>query len=106
MKSPNLKLSVGSEVDLWNKVMKEVKLKRFAGPYKEEEIPFEYFIQSPVGLVAKDGGKDTGLIFHLSYPRNKGTSVNANIPVERCTVRYPDFSEAVRLCTKEESHVW
>ena len=33
-KSPNLKLSVGTEVDLWNKVMKEVKLKRYAGPYK------------------------------------------------------------------------
>ena len=47
--------------------MKEVKLKRFAGPF--ESSPFEDFIQSPVGLVPKDNGKDTRLIFHLSYPR-------------------------------------
>ena len=27
-------------------------------------------------------------------------SVNANIPKELCSVRYPDFSDAVRLCSK------
>ena len=31
--SPNLKLRVGSEVELWNKVMKEVKALRYAGPF-------------------------------------------------------------------------
>ena len=45
--APNLKLFVGSQVDLWNKVMKEVKLKRFAGPFKE--IPFKNYIQSRLG---------------------------------------------------------
>ena len=70
IKSPNLKFrEVGSETELWNKVMKEVKEKRYAGPF--EEIPFEHFIQSPIGLVPKDGGKDTRLIFHLSYPRGR-----------------------------------
>ena len=53
--SPNLKLFVGSKTELWNKVMKEVKLKRYAGPF--EMVPFENFIQSPIGLVPKDGGK-------------------------------------------------
>ena len=42
---------VGNEVILWNKIMKEVKLKRVAGPF--ENIPFTNFIQSPVGLVPK-----------------------------------------------------
>ena len=80
--------------------MKEVKAKRYAGPYKFEEIPFENFIQSPIGLVPKDGGKDTRLIFHLSYPRS-GSSVNSETPKELCSVKYPDFAEAIRLCVKE-----
>ena len=67
--APNLKLVVGNKVELWNKVMKEVELKRFAGPFPDP--PFEHFMQSPIGLVPKDGGKKTRLIFHLSYPRLK-----------------------------------
>ena len=101
--APNLKLTVGSELDLWNKVMKEVKLGRFAGPY--DKIPFDNYIQSPIGLVPKDGNKDTRLIFHLSYPRQtkdgQKRSVNANIPAERCSVNYPDFSVAVKRCLEE-----
>ena len=76
--------------------MKEVQAKRYAGPY--EEVPFEHFIQSPIGLVPKDQGKKTHLIFHLSYPRYNGTSVNAGIPKGKCTVKYPDFGEAVKMC--------
>ena len=98
--SPNLKFNVGNEVILWNKVMKEVKLGRYAGPYKK--IPFESYIQSPIGLVPKDNGKDTRLIFHLSYPRNtkngEKVSVNANTDPELCSVKYPDFMEAVKIC--------
>ena len=44
---------------------------------------------------------DYRLIFHLSYPRGKGTSVNANTPEEYCSVRYPDFSKAIEICLKE-----
>ena len=47
MTAPNLKLTVGNETILWNKVMKEVKAKRYAGPFTED------FIQSPIGLVPK-----------------------------------------------------
>ena len=97
-RAPNLKLRVGSETILWNKVMKEVKLGRFAGPFKE--IPFKYYIQSPIGLVPKDGGKATRLIFHLSYPKN-GESVNSETPEEFCTVTYADFADAVRQCMDE-----
>ena len=95
--APNLKLTVGSKIELWNKIMKEVKDKRYAGPFKE--IPFRHYIQSPVGLVPKDKGKKTRLIFHLSYPKD-GDSVNSGIPEDLCKVTYPDFMEAINLCVK------
>ena len=94
--SPNLKFrQVGNDI-LWNKVMKEVKAERYAGPF--EKIPFDNYIQSPIGLVPKDGGNDTRLIFHLSYPRGKSsTSVNANTPDHLCKVTYPDFIEVIQI---------
>ena len=98
--SPNLKFrEVGDKITLSNKVMKEVKAKRYARPF--EKIPFDNYIQSPIGLVPKDGGKDTRLIFHLSYPRGRGTSVNANTPEHLCKVKYPDFNKAVQICIRE-----
>ena len=94
-KAPNLPIRVGSKLELWNKIMTEVKAKRYAGPFRK--IPFKYFIQSPVGLVLKDKGKKTRLIFHLSYPKD-GDSVNSGIPEEFYSVQYPDFLEAVKFC--------
>ena len=94
--SPNLQLRVGSPIELWNKVMTEVQLGRYAGPF--ESPPYEHFIQSPNGLVPKDKGTKTRLIFHLSYPRTGSTSVNSEIPHELCTVTYPSLDEAIKLC--------
>ena len=37
--------------------MKEVKEGRYAGPFKDN--PYKYYIQSPIGLVPKDNGKNT-----------------------------------------------
>ena len=109
MTSPNLKLRIGDEIDLWNKIKKEVKLSRFAGSYKDP--PFIYFIQSPLGLVPKDKGNDMRLIFHLSYPRcsnrkktkagKNAKSVNGNIPDELSKTTYPDFTEAIQMCLDE-----
>ena len=90
---------IGSKTELWNKVMKEVKLKRYTGPFNK--IPYECYIQSPIGLVPKDNGKKTRLIFHLSYPRDAKDgrkSVNACSPREACTVQYASFDEAIALC--------
>ena len=102
-KSPNLKLEAGDYIDLWNKVMKEVKLKRYAGPFSK--IPFKNFIQSPIGLVPKDGGADTRLIFHLSYPRRPKSqeqiSLNANTPKHLTKVKYPDFLCAIKRFIEE-----
>ena len=94
--SNNLPFSVGNHTILWEKLMKEVRLKRVAGPY--DKVPFENFIQSPIGLVPKSSSKDkTRLIFHLSYPRS-GHSVNSGIDKDLCSVKYPDFSQAIDLC--------
>ena len=93
----NLPLRVGNKFELWNKVMKEVKAERYAGPF--EEIPFKNYIQSPIGLVPKDKGTKTRLIFHLSHPK-KGDSVNSGIPEEMCSVEYPDFMDALKICIK------
>ena len=84
----------GSLTELWNKVMKEVKAKRYEGPF--EDIPYESYIQSPIGLVEKDHGNDTRLIFHLSHPRN--ASLNFFTPKEKCSMQYKNLDEAIKLC--------
>ena len=80
--------------------MKEVKEGRYAGPFAN--VPFDNYIQSPIGLVPKDGGNKTRLIFHLSHPRDpeRGTSVNGSTPEELTSVKYLTFDDAVRLCIK------
>ena len=97
--APNLKLNIGDSTELWNKVMKEVKLGRYAGPY--ENIPLDKFIQSPIGLVPKDNGTKTRLIFHLSYPKDGTTSLNFNTPKQLCRVKYCEFDQAVKRCIEE-----
>ena len=86
----------GTPTELWNKLMKEVQLKRVADPYKR--VPFKYYIQSLIGLVPKAGNK-TRLIFHLSHPRG-GASINAGIPKEACLVKYLEFEDTIKLCIK------
>ena len=82
--SENIPLTVGTKEDLWCKIMKEVKLGRVADPFKT--IPYEHFIQSPIGLVPKAGGK-TRMIFHLSFnfsDREEDKSLNGWTPREWC----------------------
>ena len=99
-KANNLPLRVGSQTELWNKVIKEVKLGRVAGPYKE--VPFDNYIQSPIGLVPKDGNSGkTRLIFHLSYDfgeEEDKKSLNHHTPDEICSVKYHDLDDAVQSC--------
>ena len=77
--------------------MKEVKLKRYAGPF--HKVPFKNFVQSPIGLVPKAGNK-TRLIFHLSYDFGKSgmKSINHYTLKEKCSVKYHDLDEAVQKC--------
>ena len=96
--SNNIPFTVGDKTDMWNKIMKEIKLKRTAGPF--ERIPYERYVQSPIGLVPKAGGQ-TCLIFHLSYKfKNGNESINHWTPQEICSVRYNDIDHAVNNCLR------
>ena len=88
---------VGSPSEMWEKMIKEVRAGRFAGPF--DEIPFEHYVQSPIGLVPKANG-ETRLIFHLSYDFKNHRSVNASIPKEKCTVKYRDLDHALKSILK------
>ena len=95
--SDNLPFTIGNKTVLWNKLMKEVSLKRVAGPF--EQIPFRNSIQSPIGLVPKAGGEQMCLIFHLSYDFKKSDnlkSLNHFTPKDKCTVKYKDLDFAVQ----------
>ena len=91
--SKNIPFTIGNKTEMWNKIMKEVSLQRYARPF--DSIPFEYYIQSPIGLVPKARGQ-TSLIFHLSHDVPSGNkSVNYYTPHSKCTVKYRDLDHAV-----------
>ena len=97
-RSENIPLNVGTKTELWNKVMKEVKLKCYAGPF--ETIPFDDYMQSPIGLVPK-AGNQTRQIFHLSYDfglEDRQKSFNFHTPDHLCKVKYNDLDHAVETC--------
>ena len=99
--SENIPIKVGTQVDMWNKVMEEVRLGRYAGPFRNKP-PFDEFMQSPIGLVPKAGNK-TRLIFHLSYdfgPQEQNKSFNYHTPEELCSVKYRDLDHAIENCLK------
>ena len=104
-RAQNIPFTVGDKYDMWAKIMKEVKAKRFAGPF--EQIPFDNYIQSPIGLVPKSGNR-TRLIFHLSYNfGGDNKSVNTCTPREDFTVCYNNLDTAVANCLQvsEESFI-
>ena len=89
--------------------MKEVKQNRYAGPFCKP--PYKYFVQSPLGLVPKDNGRKTRLIFHLSYDfgkEDRDKSINFHTPKHLCSVKYNDLDEMIRQCLhllKQTGHV-
>lgn len=48
LEANNLKFRVGNKMELWNKIMKEVKEGRFAGGFRKP--PYDHYIQSPLGM--------------------------------------------------------
>ena len=92
----NLPFTVGNEIELWNKLMKEVKLNRVAGPF--DSPPFINYIQSLIGLVPKVGTDKTRLIFHLSYQfkQEPKCSLNTHTPKHLCSVKYNDVDHAIK----------
>ena len=95
----NIPFKVGNKTVMWNKIMKEVKEGRYAGPFNE--APYEFYIQSPLGLVPK--GKDkVRLIFHLSFDFEE-KSVHHHIPEQFCSVKYNDLDQAVKTTIEMDS---
>lgn len=101
---------MGMKTDLWNKIMKEVKLQHTAGPYTRETFPFFFYWQNLVGLIPKKGNpKETQMIVNMSY--KDGFSVNHFTCKEECTVKYHDIDAAIQMITKiqeqtTEGHVY
>ena len=95
---------VGNKFELWSKIMKEVKVGHYAGPF--DRIPYDNYIQSPIGLIPKSRGK-TRLIFHLSYDfssDDQGRSLNGCTTKEKCLVKYNDLDTAVKNCILMSEH--
>ena len=91
--SKNLKSAIAHPKVVVEKISKEVKAGRVAGPFKYPPIPNLRI--SPLGLVPKKGATDFRLIHHLSYPPN--ASVNDYIDPKFCHVKYTQFDEAIKL---------
>ena len=92
----NRLIRIGTEQDMWNKLMREVELGRHAGPFTS--IPFNSYVQLPIGLVPKSGNK-TRLIFHLSFDFGEDSkNINYHTPKEWCMVKYHDLGYAIKTC--------
>ena len=95
----NLKFTIGSKTEMWNKIMKEVENKRYAGPFNS--IPFDHYIQSPIGLVPKDNGKKDETHFSpFHIPKMVQLQWTTTLQRSCVKVKYKDFDEAIRLCVE------
>jgi hypothetical protein len=87
-----LKSAVENKFITREKLQKEVKLERMAGPFPTK--PISTLRTSPIGIVPKhDGG--WRLIMHFSYSPRQG--VNSFIDQENCSVQYSSFDEIVSI---------
>ena len=89
----NLKSVENDPARALEKLNKEIKMDRIAGPFKE--CPIQNLIISPIGLVPKSEPGKFRLIQHLSHP--EGNSINDGIDPDMSTVKYASFDVAVRL---------
>ena len=87
-----MKSALGNKFITKEKLQKEAKLERMAGPFPTK--PISTLRTSPIGIVPKhDGG--WRLIMHLSYSPRQG--VNSFIDQEDCSVQYSSFDEIVSI---------
>ena len=72
--SPNL-LSANDQPNIvTEKLHKEIKAGRVAGPFSA--LPFDNFVVSPLGLVPKKAPNEFQLIKHLSYPHENSVKMS------------------------------
>ena len=93
---PNLRTADQNKAVTKQKIEKEVKLGRYAGPFDQRPLP--NLRVSPIGLVPKKTPGEFRLINHLSHPA--GYSVNDFISDEACKVEYSSFDRAIDLVAR------
>ena len=91
--APCLKSAIENPDIVKQKLDKELKLGRIAGPFSQRPLP--NLQCSPLGLVPK---KQFRLIHHLSYP--EGASINDFIDEKLCKVKYASFDDACDMIAK------
>ena len=94
--SKNL-VSATKDMDrVMQKLDKEIKLGRIAGPF--DSLPIPNLIVSPVGLVPKAQKGKFRMIHHLSHP--DGDSINDGIDRDICQVKYANFDDAISIVVR------
>ena len=81
--SKNLKSAAQYESVVQDKIDKEIKAGRVAGPFNQ--VPLPHLQISPIGIVPKKSPGENRLIHHLSYPL--GQSINDFIDPRVCSVK-------------------
>lgn len=93
--SPNLKSALIHPHIIDENLLDEVQQGRTAGPF--DKPPFPNFQIYPIGIVPKKHSQKWRTIFHLSYPKGSGTSVNDNIPAENYSLQYIRLDNAIKM---------
>ncbi|XP_052062798.1 uncharacterized protein LOC127702580 isoform X1 [Mytilus californianus] len=75
------------------KIQNEINANRFVGPFDSK--PFTEMQLSPLGLAEKKMPGTYRMIHHLSFP--EGSSINDNIPQDKCSVQYASIQDAIEL---------
>ena len=91
----NHKSALQNPLAVSQKIHKELKLGRIAGPFQSHPIPD--LIISPLGLVPKKASNEFRLIHDLSFPKN--SSVNSHIDKSLTGVQYEDLDHCIRIIT-------
>ncbi|CAC5399658.1 unnamed protein product [Mytilus coruscus] len=75
------------------KFQNEINANRFVGPFDSK--PFTEMQLSSLGLAEKKMPGTYRMIHHLSFP--EGSSINDNIPQDKCNVQYASIHNAIEL---------
>ena len=69
-------------------------MERYDSPF--EAIPYQFYVQSPVGLAPKVGtGQGSSSICHMT---SLTTNLSILYPMKYCSIHYNDLNHAVKMC--------
>ena len=97
----NLKSAQSFPSVIHAKIIKELQLGRFSGPY--DVSPYDDYVVSPLGVREKKTPGEFRIIHNLSYPYDD-TSVNAAVPRHCATVNYASIADAAKHVVEMGQH--